>query len=160
MEAQLKMLNGKILLKVQGITAAELFAQIAEAQSVFDAESKCGMCGGTDLKLSHRQPKGFDYFEIECCNQECRARFQFGQLKDEKGALFPKRRDADGNAIGNGGWTIYRGEGRDGSNDHNAQYNAPPARQAPPAQGRPAQAPARQASNPGPPPFAEDRDRW
>ncbi len=151
MEAQLKMLNGKILLKVTGVTATELFAQIAEAQSVFDAESKCGMCGNTDLKLSHRQPKGFDYYEIVCCNQECNAKFQFGQSKEDKGALFPKRRDMDGNAIGQGGWTIYKGSG--GSDDHYHQQESRPA----PAQGR---APAPRAANPGPPPMAPPDDRW
>ncbi len=146
MDAQLKMLGGKILVKVSGDTQAELFAQVAAVQAIFDAESKCGICGCTDLRLSHRQPQGFDYYELVCCNHQCGARFQFGQLKDEKGALFPKR------DRGEGGWEIYHRD-NDGGYTQQAQQ---PARQAP-AQGR---APAPRTANPGPPPPPPPADRW
>lgn len=130
MEAQLRMLNGKILVKVSGDTQAELFAEVASVQAIFDAESKCGMCGGTDLKCSHRQPQGYDYYELVCCNHECGARFQFGQLKDPKGALFPKREE------GQGGWSIYQANNQGGyDRDPEPQQQrrtAPPARNAGP----------------------------
>lgn len=141
MDAQLKMLNGKILVKVSGETQTELFAQVASVQAIFDAESKCGMCGCTDLRLSHRQPQGFDYFELVCCNHECGARFQFGQLKDPKGGLFPKRDE------GQGGWSIYQGNQESG-------YNRAPQEQ---QTRRPA---AQQSRNAGPPPMAPHDDRW
>jgi hypothetical protein len=138
LEAQLKMLNGKILVKVSGETQAELFGNIAKVQQIFDAEAACGLCGNVDLKLSHRQPQGYDYFELVCGNHECGARFQFGQLKEDRGGLFPKRDK------GTGGWEIYRADGSGGY----AHEPEPPRQQT--------RAP-QQPRNPGPPPPSE---RW
>ena len=47
-----------------------------------------GPNGEQDLYISHRTPQGYDYYEILC--PSAKMKFQMGQLKEEKGKLFPK----------------------------------------------------------------------
>jgi|SRR3990172_1603972 len=63
-------------------------AQMFDRLEFWDSIPRIGPNGETDLKFVHRTPKGFDYYEIVC--ESAKMRFQFGQLKDDKGSLFPK----------------------------------------------------------------------
>ncbi len=108
MKANYKTANGRLMFEVTGETAKALFREIAQIQEVFDAEKSCGCCNGTDLRFLSRQVDDFDFYELACGNQECRARFSFGQAK-KGGALFPKRKDEDGSYLPNRGWSKYEG---------------------------------------------------
>jgi hypothetical protein len=126
MKATYKTANGRLMFEVTGETAKEVFARVADLQEIFEADSRCGCCNGADLRLKHRVvakgTKKFDYYELECGNSKCRARFAFGQLT-EGGGLFPKRKDKEGNWLPNRGWGKYRAES-DG--DAREDYDEPP----------------------------------
>jgi hypothetical protein len=103
MQVQVK-INQRTILTVEGDSAKECFAQLANLQQVFGVD-KCGLCGSDRVAYSVREPKGFIYYELQCL--ACTARFAFGQTR-ESGALFPKTRDQDGNPKPNGGWEKYQ----------------------------------------------------
>ena len=108
--------NKQLTFEIEGTTDTELFSELASIQEVFDAEHKCGVCGGTDIRYLHRNVQGNDFFELQCITVDakgykCLARFQFGQVKVPKGALFPKRKDKDGNWLPNNGWSRYSASG-------------------------------------------------
>lgn len=106
MKAQYKTASGRLMFEVTGETAKAVFREIALIQEVFDAERVCGCCKGTDIRFLARQVDDYDFYELACEAQGCRARFSFGQAK-KGGALFPKRKDEDGNWLPNNGWSKY-----------------------------------------------------
>lgn len=106
MKANYKTGNGRLMFEVNGETAKDIFRQISQVQEVFDAETQCGCCGDKNLKFLARQVDDFDFYELACSSIGCRARFAFGQAK-KGGALFPKRKDEDGNWLPNNGWSKY-----------------------------------------------------
>ncbi len=110
MKAHYKTASGRITFEVEGENAKALFRELASIQEVFDAEQYCGCCQGTAIRLQARKVDDFDFYELSCQNQQCRARFQFGQQK-KGGNLFPKRKDEDGHWLPNNGWSKYEPEG-------------------------------------------------
>lgn len=110
MKAQYKTTNGRLMFEVQGESAKDVFRELASIQEVFDSEQSCGCCGGKDLRFLARKVDDYDFYELSCSNSECRARFAFGQAK-KGGALFPKRKDEDGNWLPNRGWSKYEKPG-------------------------------------------------
>jgi len=90
MKAQLKV-GPKLIIEVDGQTDTDLFAGLARAQEVFEHE-KCGKCNSTDLRFVVREVDGNKYYELHCRNLQCRARLAFGQAKEPKGELYPKRK--------------------------------------------------------------------
>lgn len=108
MKAHYRTANGQITFEVEGESAKALFSQIASIQEVFDAEHACGMCDSTDLRYLARIVDDNDFYELAC--RACHAKFAFGQAK-KGGALFPKRKDKEGNWIPNNGWTRFQPQG-------------------------------------------------
>jgi hypothetical protein len=102
--------SGQLAFEITGETTKDVFKQIAAVQEVFDAERACGICKGKDLRFLARQVEDFDFYELACGNPQCRARFAFGQAK-KGGALFPKRKNEDGEWLPNGGWSKYEKPG-------------------------------------------------
>tara|TARA_Y100001938_G_scaffold145561_1_gene222497 strand:+ start:2524 stop:2853 length:330 start_codon:yes stop_codon:yes gene_type:complete len=100
---KVKYQSGKISVEFDCDTQKELFAQLASFQEVF-CETKCGKCGSENLKFVVRQVDGNEYHEIRCL--DCGAKLQFGVNK-KGGALFPKRKDGDGNWLPDKGWTKW-----------------------------------------------------
>ena len=110
MQATYKTRNGRIAITVTGETQKALFAEMAQAIEVFDADEKCGKCGSPAIVPRMRVIDDNAYYEIACTNQACRATLSFGQTK--KGdLLFVKRKDKEDNWLPDGGWHIYRGTG-------------------------------------------------
>ena len=126
MEIQYKTANGRLVFKVTGETPKALFKEIAAIQDLFEAETVCGCCNSTnsdgdafDIKFQLRTAgdrNEYEYYELVCKNPECRARFSFGQSKDQK-SLFPKRKDDNG-YFPNRGWARYSNSTRGGQADH------------------------------------------
>ena len=100
---KVKYQSGKISVEFDCDTQKELFTQLASFQEVF-CETKCGKCGSENLKFVVRQVDGNEYHEIRCL--DCGAKLQFGVNK-KGGALFPKRKDSDGNWLPDKGWTKW-----------------------------------------------------
>ena len=113
MEVQYRSANGRLVFKLTGETSKDLWKLVASIQDTFEAESACGVCGETDIKFQLRlagEKDEFEYYELVCRNQDCRARFSFGQSLDKKN-LFPRRKDKDGNWLLNHGWEKYQKPG-------------------------------------------------
>ena len=64
MEAQLRVLGGKLVIKVTGDNAKDLFKEVAAAQEVFDAAWICGMCQSTNLQFKVRVVDSYTFFEL------------------------------------------------------------------------------------------------
>ncbi len=109
MKASMKV-NSKVIVEAEGETVADVFANLARLADVLGAAQKCGWCGSEQIQPRVRDAKGFRFFELTCMEPKCGARFSFGQLKEPKGALFPKRKDDQGNLLPNGGWSIWQGD--------------------------------------------------
>lgn len=101
--------NGQLVFDLEAETAKALFSQLGSIQELFEAETKCGMCGGIDIRYSARIVEEYDFYELAC--RDCKAQFRFGQKK-KGGDLFPKRKDDDNNWLPNGGWSIWEASGQ------------------------------------------------
>jgi hypothetical protein len=110
MECQYKTQDGRLVFKIAGDSPKKIFSEIAAIQDLFEAETSCGICGHTVLKMQHRKVeskgKTFDYYELVCRNPDCRARLSFGQAMVGEG-LFPKRKGDDDQYLPNRGWQRY-----------------------------------------------------
>lgn len=115
MKAHLNLAGGKLTFELTAETPKDLFGQIGAVQEVFEAETECGCCAGTDLRFRMREVDTFKYYEMHCGNPACRARFAFGQSKDMK-SLFPKRKDDDNEWLPNRGWAKYTPKGEGAAN--------------------------------------------
>jgi len=83
-EFDLKLGDRVIRMAGEAATPAEVFQKLA----FWDSLPKEGPGGEGDLEFSYRTPQGFEYYAIVC--PSAGMEFKFGQLKDEKGHLFPK----------------------------------------------------------------------
>ncbi len=124
MEALVR-INDQLTVKCSSESDSELFKQIASVQSTFE-DTKCGACGGKDVRYVVREADGYEFYEMHCRNNTCRARLSFGHPKEDKTKLYAKRceiettgknkgkavRDADGKAkwLPNNGWVKYTKE--------------------------------------------------
>lgn len=106
MKAFISAMGGRVRFEAEADKVKELWKKLALVQSIFDAASACGVCGKQEIRYNHRVARGFDYFELVCCDPECNARLSFGQHK-EGGTLFPKRKDENGNHLDYDGWARY-----------------------------------------------------
>jgi hypothetical protein len=106
MKAHYKSANGRLVFEVEGGTQKDLFENIASLQEVFEADSTCGCCRGTDIRFNVRKVDAFTYYEYRCTNPQCRAQLSFGQNK-VGGGLFPKRM-GDNGPLPNRGWSVYQ----------------------------------------------------
>jgi hypothetical protein len=86
--------------EADGKDAKDVFSQIAAAVEVF-SQNQCQACSSTDVVPCVREVQGNTYYEMRCTN--CHATLGFGQRKAD-GALYPRRKDADGNFVDNYGW--------------------------------------------------------
>ena len=118
--------------EVEASEIKDLFRQLAVVQEVFGAETRCGVCRSEAIRCQHRKVDDYDFYELVCMAQGCRARFSFGQAK-KGGALFPKRKDEDGHWLKNGGWEKYvpQGEAREPEPPRQQDHPAPTGGYAP-----------------------------
>ena len=73
---------------------------------------KCDACGDGNLFLSHKNPKGNDYFMIEC--GKCGATANFGIHNNESKSLYWKREKM----------AVFQGNGQQSAPQNNQQSNA------------------------------------
>jgi len=94
---------GRLTASFECDTQKDLFGQLSNFQEVFGQHS-CGKCNSDDLRYVVRENDSNEYHEIRC--NGCSARLSFGVNK-KGGGLFPKRKDADGNWLPDGGWVKW-----------------------------------------------------
>jgi hypothetical protein len=92
--------NDKLQFELEGSGQKEVFKELATIQEIF-GETKCGLCGSTNIRFVVRNVDGNDYYELRCL--DCGAILSYGQHK-KGGTLFPKRKDDEGNWLPNMGW--------------------------------------------------------
>ena len=97
--------SSKLEIELEAKTQKEMFEHLAIWEEIFGIE-KCGKCGKPNLKFvvrsAKKDDKTYNYPEIHC--KDCYARLGFGTHDNDKGTLFPKRKDADGNYLSDNGW--------------------------------------------------------
>lgn len=90
--------------EVDGKDCKDCFVQVAAAIEVF-CNTHCGSCGASNCIPSVREVQGNTYHEMKCRN--CGASLAYGQRKSD-GALYPKKKDKEGNWLENSGWVKFR----------------------------------------------------
>lgn len=94
--------SGKYNVEVEG-GIKEIFEQLATFDSVFgNAKNKAN--GSENIGYRVREVDGNKYYEMY--DRDTYHTLKFGQTKKD-GSLFPRRKDADGNWLDDGGWTLY-----------------------------------------------------
>src|SRR4051794_7091064 len=94
--------NGSTILEASGETLLEVFEQLSTMMEVFGVE-RCGLCQCSPVGFRTREVNNIKFHEAFCYN--CGAALAYGQKKQPAGVLFPRRRDAQGNKLPNGGWS-------------------------------------------------------
>ena len=94
--------TGKFTVEAEGSTT-EIFEQLAAFDSVFgNCVNKAN--GSENIGFRHREVDGNHYYEMY--DKDEFHVLKFGKTKKD-GSLFPRRKDADGNLLDNGGWNKY-----------------------------------------------------
>ena len=94
--------SGKYNVEVEG-GIKEIFEQLATFDSVFgNAKNKAN--GSENIGFRCREVDGNKYYEMY--DRDSYHTLKFGQTKKD-GSLFPRRKDADGNWLDDGGWAKY-----------------------------------------------------
>ena len=97
---------GSLSFEVEGETQRAVFKEIASFEEVF-GENTCGKCSSENVRCVVRENDGNEYFEMRCL--DCGAKLGFGVHK-KGGGLFPRRKDADGKYLSNGGWQKWNAQ--------------------------------------------------
>jgi hypothetical protein len=109
MSAKVRYPLGRIWVEVEAESVREAIRDLSDYVEVF-SESQCGLCESEQIRPSYKVAKGYDFYELMCCN--CGARLSFGQTKEGQ-RLFAKRRDGEGREIGVRGWYRYEASRRE-----------------------------------------------
>jgi hypothetical protein len=101
MQVQYKI--GNAVVEVEGKDVKDVFGQLSGAVEVF-GNANCGCCRSTAVVPNVRENQGNTYYEMRCT--QCGATLGFGQRKAD-GALYPRRKDKNGEYLENGGWVKF-----------------------------------------------------
>lgn len=121
MEVKYQSANGRFGLVVEARDQQTAFKEIAAFQEVFEGDPV--MINGKEvppehIKLRVRTVDKYEFFEKVYCGPDKELwgyKMEFGCSNENKGALFPKRKDKDGNYIGNGGWSKFTADSKNDS---------------------------------------------
>jgi hypothetical protein len=97
------MIYGAVTISAEG-DAKDVFTELAAAAEVF-GNNVCGSCGSEHTIPVVRDVDGNTYYEMRCMG--CGCTLGFGQRKAD-GALYPRRKDKNGNWMPNRGWADHR----------------------------------------------------
>lgn len=91
-------------IEAEGKDVKDCFTELAGAVEVF-SQNECRACGSTDVIPVVRDVQGNTYYEMKCTG--CHATLGFGQRRAD-GAMYPRRKDGEGNFIDNFGWKVWQ----------------------------------------------------
>jgi hypothetical protein len=107
--------DGRMTVTFEAKSQADLFQQLAEFQEIFE-DGSVNIEGKdvptSDLRYSVRTVDGNDFFERRYVGPDKSLRgykLAYGQMKEKKGHLFPKRKDENG-WLKNDGWVKWEGQ--------------------------------------------------
>jgi Zn finger protein HypA/HybF involved in hydrogenase expression len=104
-------LKNGIWLDVQEDSVEAAIDVLAEATEAF-GEKSCRLCGSNDLRWCHRQSRDGDEFREIRCNQ-CGGQLDLTKTKKDRGGkIYPRRKDKEGNWIGDYGWYKWSERGK------------------------------------------------
>lgn len=101
---RIRVKSAVIDIEVEGEDAKACFEQMASAQEAFGS-TICGSCDSPNTVFVSRKNGKYQFYEMRC--QECFCTLSMSQ-RTEDGALYPRRKDRDGNRLENNGWVKYR----------------------------------------------------
>ena len=104
MSTKVRIQVGRVWLEVDSTSVKDAIRDLSDYADVF-SHTSCGACQSQEVRPTHRQAQGYDFYEMTCL--ACGARLSFGQLRDGDG-LFPKRKDKEGNWLSGNGWVKYQ----------------------------------------------------
>ena len=70
--------NDKLSFEIEASGQKEVFKELALIQEIFN-ESKCGLCGSTNIKFVVRSIDGNDYYELRCADCGAILTFEIGR---------------------------------------------------------------------------------
>ena len=108
---KVKYTSDRITVEVEGKDTKDCFTQLAGAIEVFGATT-CGACDSKNTTPVVREHSGNHYYEVQC--HDCGSSLAFGQRRVD-GALYPRRKDKDGNYLSSNGWTKWKDRKSQGS---------------------------------------------
>ena len=82
----------QVTIKLEVKDVESMFQELGPIQEVFEA-AECGRCKCKKIRVVHRKPDKFDFYELLCTNSECQAKLSLG--KNDQGNLFPRRYEQD-----------------------------------------------------------------
>ena len=94
--------TGKFQIEAEGSTT-DIFEQLAAFDSVF-GNCKNKSNDSTNIGFRHREVDGNHYYEMY--DKDTFHTLKFGKTKKD-GSLFPRKKDADGNWLSDGGWVKF-----------------------------------------------------
>lgn len=94
----------RVEIEIEGQDTKSVFAELAGAIEVFGVTT-CGACDSKNTVPVAREVQNNHYFEVAC--RDCGASLAFGQRKID-GALYPRRKDKEGNYLNSNGWTKWK----------------------------------------------------
>lgn len=73
--------DGRFVVEFQPKGQTDLFEMVSDFQQVFESETTCGLCKGTDVTFNVRDVDGSKYFEKKCNKPGCFAALSYHQNK-------------------------------------------------------------------------------
>ena len=87
-----KQIKPGLTIEIEAPTQKDMWAELASAEEVF-GEFGCGKCGSKNLRHTVRTNGKHTYYELKCMAVGCGAKLAMGVHDNDKGTLFPKRKD-------------------------------------------------------------------
>lgn len=103
--------TGRLRFEFSAETIKDAWKKLAIISDVFETDRRCGSCESDAIGFRYRKTQdGYDYFCLVC--NSCGHQLDFGQTR-EGGRLFPKRRNKEGDTIGDNGWYDWRARAKE-----------------------------------------------
>lgn len=71
--------------EIEAISEGKMGVAIKQLGALLDFDGKCGLCGSTEIGLTGRTAKGYDFTEFTC--KKCGAKRTFGFNKEGDGTF-------------------------------------------------------------------------
>lgn len=103
--------DGKLTFELEGQSQAELFEKLAQTQEIFE-DRTCTKHGeeSDEVNFVVREVDGNKFYELQYVGNNQKlwgCKRTFGQSKQNKGQLFPHRKDKEGRYLPDNGWVVY-----------------------------------------------------
>ncbi len=119
MEVTYKSACGRYIVNFDEKDQQGLFAKIAAFQEIFEDDTSVVIndieVPVSDIRLRVRTVDGNEFYEKVYAGSNPKLfgyKMEYGSQKENKGHLFPKRKDKDGTYYKNGGWHKWEGGGQ------------------------------------------------